>query len=141
VSTALAVICRKAHGFLNARPGNVGEASKRPETWNEFRIEDIHLGKEWLASLTDVSASPYLTKRPNLAADAAKSAVGGVTAERWFALSKWAKERALLQGWERSLAYSLGRRVAGGLTPSDKQAVQGERILARAVELGFEPGT
>jgi hypothetical protein len=140
VSTALAVVCRKAHDFLNARTGNVGEASKKPETWTEFRDSEIRLGREWLSCLTDTPVVSYLPKKEAPGAAAASGALSGVAPETWFALAKWAKERGLLKSWERSLAFSLGKVAARGAAPSAKQAVHGERILARAVELGFSVG-
>ena len=62
---------------------------------------------------------------------------GEVEAEVWFGLSNWAKETGNLAGWERSLAYSLGRLSSAGRLPSMKQAKQGLRILVEARRLGF----
>ena len=67
----------------------------------------------------------------------AQQAIAELDAEYWFGLSKWAKERGLLQGWERSIAYSLGKLAAQGKVPSPKQAIQGERIAERASGLGY----
>ena len=79
----------------------------------------------------------YPPKKINPETLAAKQEVTLASAEDWFALAKWAKERGLLEGWERSLAFSLGKLAARGADPSDKQAVQGARIMKRARELGF----
>jgi hypothetical protein len=68
---------------------------------------------------------------------AAVEMAGLVPSEVWYALSKWAKETNSLQGWQRSLAYSLGRIGDRRLTPSPRQAVQGCRLLLEARRLGF----
>jgi hypothetical protein len=63
--------------------------------------------------------------------------VADIAANDWFALAKWSKERGFLEGWERGLAFSLGKLAARSAQPSAKQAVQGARIAERAKELGF----
>lgn len=70
-------------------------------------------------------------------AAASSNAVINIPASDWFELAKWSKEHGFLEGWERSLAFSLGRLAARGAQPSPKQAVQGARIAERAKELGF----
>jgi len=58
-------------------------------------------------------------------------------ADTWFKIAHWAKVNAHLQPWQRSLAFSLGIRRQKGLPPTDKQAVQGRRILTDCEKLGF----
>ncbi|HVT90637.1 MAG TPA: AIPR family protein [Tepidisphaeraceae bacterium] len=139
VSAALLVACRAAHVFLTGRPGNIGEASKKPETWADFRSMKLDVGDTLNKGLRQSAAIPYPAKKLNPETEAAKEGVTQATADYWFALSKWAKEHGFLEGWERSLSYSLGRLVAKGSIPSDKQAIQGARIMTRARELGFSP--
>jgi len=67
----------------------------------------------------------------------ALSEIEGIAGETWFALSKWTKETGNLQGWQRRLAYSLGKLVSEGGTPSPKQAVQGRILFTEAARLGF----
>ncbi len=138
VTSALRTICKEAHAFLTARAGNVGEASKRPETWTEFRGRDFDVGEAWKKHATAEPVSSYPAKKPSPEAEAARSNVKTVSASDWFALAKWSKEHGFLEGWERSLSFSLGRLLARGAEPSDKQAIQGARILTRARELGFQ---
>ncbi len=57
--------------------------------------------------------------------------------EIWFGLAHWAKKNAVLQPWERSLAYSMGRLASHGRQPSVKQARQARRIHSEAASLGF----
>lgn len=59
--------------------------------------------------------------------------------EAWFQLAQWAKQTEHLQSWQRGLAFSIGRVVAGGRQPSAKQVVQALKILDEADRLGFEP--
>jgi len=129
--------CREAHKFLASRSGNVGEASKRPETWAQFRDMQLPVGDGWRGALREQPRVEYPTHRPNPEAQSAKDAIAPLSAEHWFTLSKWAKDRGLMEGWERSLAYSMGRLAARGMPPSDKQAIQAARINQRAHELGF----
>jgi hypothetical protein len=137
VSGALLIACREAHRFLTSRSGNVGEASKKAETWAEFRDLSLEIGDEWGKEMKDGPAVIYRPKKSSPESNAAREAVAQVTPACWFSLAKWAKERGFLQGWERSIAFSLGRLAAQGKPPSDKQVVQGARILTRAQELGF----
>src|SRR5207249_10721125 len=52
------------------------------------------------------------------------SDVASVPAETWFELSHWARETGNLQGWQRGIAFGLGKLAKQGRTPSRKQAVQ-----------------
>lgn len=140
LSAALLAICREAHSFLTARSGNIGEASKRPETWAQFRPLEFDLGKDWRLNSVDVPIASYPSKKPSADVAAASNVVATITAGDWFALAKWSKEHGFLKGWERSLSFGLGKLAARGARPSAKQAVQGARIAERAKELGFAFG-
>jgi hypothetical protein len=140
LAPALRVVCREAHVFLSARTGNVGEASKKPETWTLFRSLGFELGDAWQGSLLATPVVAYPARKPSAEATAFSNVVVDIAANDWFALAKWSKEHGFLEGWERSLAFSLGRLAARGAQPSPKQAVQGARIAERAKELGFAFG-
>jgi len=137
VAGTLRVICKEAYEHLTTRPGNVGEASKKPDTWSAFRDKALPVADEWREALKEGSNIAYSPRRPNQEAAAARDAIAAVPAEYWFTLSKWAKDRGLLEGWERSLSYGMGKIVARGGSPSDKQAIQAARIVERARNLGF----
>ena len=137
ISAAILVACREAHKFLTSRAGNVGEGSKKPETWAEFRELTLEVGDEWSKGIKDGPAVTYPPKKSTPESEAAREAVAHVSAADWFGLAKWAKDRGFLEGWERSIAFSLGRLAAQSKAPSDKQVVQAARILTRARELGF----
>ena len=137
VSEVLLIACREAYRFITSCAGNVGEACKKPETWATFRGLELKVGDEWRKEIREGPAVAYPPRKSNPEALAAKQTVILASAENWFALAKWAKERGLLEGWERGLAFSLGKLIARGAEPSDKQAVQGARIMKRALELGY----
>ncbi len=69
--------------------------------------------------------------------DANVASINQIPADVWFAISKWAKERGVLQSWQRSLSYSIGRLISQGRVPSTKQATQGLRLMRDALYLGF----
>lgn len=60
-----------------------------------------------------------------------------IDAATWFRIAHWAKKNDHLQPWQRGLAYSLGRRRADGIAPTEKQTIQGHRVLQACRELGF----
>ncbi len=133
LTTALLTVCREAHGFLTNRLGNVGEASKKSEVWAEFRARQIDLPQHWLDEIREAPSQPYLPSKISQKAEALRSQLSGIPAEKWFGLAKWAKERGFLEPWERSLAFSLGRLAARNAPFSDKQAVQArESSIERA---------
>jgi hypothetical protein len=102
---------------------------------------ELEVGERWRTALREGPAFAYPPKQDSPATEAARHAVAQIKADHWFALAKWAKERGFLEGWERGLAFSLGKLASGGVKPSDKQVIQGARIVARAAELGFSPKT
>ena len=118
ITSALRAICKEAHAILTARAGNVGEASKRPETWAEFRDLDFNVGEGWKKDATAAPAAAYPAKKPNAEVEAARSTVKAVSANNWFALAKWSKEHGFLEGWERSLSFSLGKLASRGTDPT-----------------------
>ena len=117
LSSALLVVCGEAHRYLTSRIGNVGEASKKPEVWAEFREMEFEVGDGLRNIPPGAPEVTYPDKRPSAEAQAARAIVALVPANRWFALSKWSKERGFLEGWERSLSFSLGKVAARGGHP------------------------
>jgi len=137
LTDSLSVICREAHSFLSQQPGNVGEATKKPDTWTVFRARRIDTTRDWGGFVSEVPVTSYPVRKPSAAATTARTAITAISANNWFALAKWSKEHGFLEPWERRLAFSLGKLAARGTVPSEKQAVQGARIAERARELGF----
>jgi len=61
-----------------------------------------------------------------------------VPADKWFQISKWAKETNNLKPWQRGLAFSIGKLCGQSKPVSPKQAKQGMIILEEAERLGFK---
>lgn len=61
--------------------------------------------------------------------------------ETWFALAKWGKDTGLLNAWERSFAFNIGRALHAEREITPKQLKQSERVLNSAYEKGFEAPT
>jgi hypothetical protein len=123
---------------------NISEWAKKEECWKAILDLEWEPPKALLADLDNgtartrtaaaaASIGEQLTDEERAAMDAVNS-LGG---DSWMALSGWAKETGSLQGWERSLAFNLGRLLKYGRSPSRKQAIQGARILSEARRLGF----
>lgn len=123
---------------------NVTEWCKKEECWAAIRKLRINLP----ASFKEVLASTPEVAEPPASAETTGSGNGSeqiimevqtVPAEVWFGLAKWAKETDNLQGWQRSLSFSLGKYVTNGWTPSEKQAIQGKKLFEQAKAAGFRP--
>jgi len=134
-----------AHQSIVNPPGgeNIGEWCKNVRCWNSFKETDFTISEE-------LSRQLISTARPNMVSESNKGVAAAtevedqkidevkqVTAETWFALSRWAKETNNFQTWQRSLLFSIGTIVGRGKTPTYKQANQGLKVLKEAKEKGF----
>jgi hypothetical protein len=115
---------------------NIGEWCKRPECWSHLLALQVEVKlPEGLADGPTSGATPIeaLSGPERVLVEA----VGAVPADVWFAVASWAKSTESLQGWQRSLAYSLGGLPGRSRKPSLKQATQGRKLLFEARRLGF----
>ncbi len=140
ITGAIDSIAHAAREYLTHPPGgkNITEWCKKPDCWEKFVEFPVVLPKGW----DDVLGEPEelrVEESTNPARQATIAQVRGLSAEYWFGLSKWAKERSHFQPWQRSLAFSLGRLASGGRAPSPKQAAQAIKIMETARELGYAP--
>jgi hypothetical protein len=142
----IADLSHQVYAVLTDPPGaaNVTEYAKRETCWKRVRELSITLPDDLVAELVPVGRPARSVASVGLSGvqpeeQQAIEKVTAVGADGWFALSRWAKQTENLQPWERSLAFSLGKLVRHGRSPSRKQAVQGERILEDAHRLGFRP--
>jgi hypothetical protein len=125
-----------------AQSKNLSEWAKKEPCWEHIRDSDLGL-KSWgpylkkLAKQAPSDAGEVDLSSNTPEQDALIREVAGYPPEMWFAIAKWAKETNTLQGWQRALAFSLGRLLSNGKGPSVKQATQGSKILAEAKRLGF----
>jgi len=72
------------------------------------------------------------------AADVA--AIDAVSAKDWFSIAKWAADNDHLEGWQRKIAFTLGKCAANSWKPSEKQVHHGVMILKEVRRLGFKSG-
>lgn len=126
---------------------NVSSWSKTAAAW--IAVQEIDWSPE--SGLTSYSPAADETRMAvaasqaaiGLAADdediAARGRVEEYGSQAWFQLSSWAKETDNLQGWQRGIAFSVGRLLAADKTPSAKQVTQANKILDEASRLGFVP--
>ncbi len=128
------------------RGGNVTEWSKKKDCWDKVQDVDIPEVRSLAAGVLLSShsaearrrrAHEALTDYTTPSEQALIDELAKTPSKTWFELSKWAKETDNLQGWQRGLAFSLGRLAASNRPPSRKQAAQGEKILREAQRLGF----
>lgn len=129
--------------FESAGTRNISEWAKKEDCWKAILTmpwavpddlaKSLTTGGRRTKTTTDTSIGELLTDDERTALQAVTS----ITGDDWFGLSQWAKQTGNLQSWQRSLAFSLGRIVQAGSTPSRKQANQGALILDEAKRLGF----
>ena len=121
---------------------NITEWCKRMECWDQVRETKIDIGQALERELIDVGRTA--NRRPDRGIEGPNEQemtlirqVSDVSADQWFQISKWAKETNNLQGWQRSIAFSIGKVISRGGSVSPKQAKQGIKILEEAKTLGF----
>src|SRR5690606_2703744 len=141
---AIRTVSHEVHRIITNPPNNrnITEWCKRKECWDQVRETKIDLGGALEQELIDVGSTAG--RQPNRSIEgpneqdiALIKQVSDVPADEWFQISKWAKETNNLQGWQRSIAFSIGKIVARGGAVSPKQAKQGVRILEEVEALGF----
>jgi hypothetical protein len=146
VLSAMLDLSKEVWEHINHPPPNVknlGEWAKREACWTSLREkphplpalepELVDVGPGEGSPLERVPASTPLS--PEVEAEIAL--VGSKSADWWFGLARWAAQTNNFQGWERKLAFSLGRIVASGRRATPRQAHQGARILREAGESGY----
>lgn len=141
---AIRKIARQVQSIITDPPngGNITEWCKRKECWDRVRESRFEMGEALNRELIEVGRADG--PRPDKGIEGANdedlvliSLVSGIPAERWFQISKWAKETSNLQGWQRGIAYSIGRALNNGKEVSRKMAKQGVAILEESRALGF----
>ena len=124
---------------------NVGEWCKKEKCWLLIRDYEHELNSALQKELVSVSrpvattAVPATSSIDSLTAEEQKviDEVAAISAETWFALSRWAKETNNFQSWQRSLLFSVGSLIGRGQKPSIKQATHAIKAYHAAKEKGF----
>lgn len=135
----------KVHAHITTPPagGNITEWCKKEACWQNLDGAELALPEAFERELIPIErSSPQSVDRgidtPTAEERKLIGEVSEILPEVWFRIAKWAKETDNLQGWQRGLAYSMGRLLAGGREPSRKQAVQAKKILDDAARLGCD---
>ena len=122
---------------------NIGEWCKKEKCWSSIRDHSYSVSAELESELV---AAGYTSSKPvakgsidSLTDDEQKiiDEAAAVPAEKWFALSRWAKETNNFQPWLRSMLFSVGSLAGRGRKPSIKQSKQALKALREAEAKGF----
>lgn len=138
-------VSRMIHGRITNPPGgaNISEWCKKEKCWLDIQEADEELSDELKRELIDIGAqatrkeavnSIYSSNEEEQKLIDQATAIKGST---WFALSKWAKETGNFESWQRSILFSVGKRVSNGQPISFKQARQAMIVYEEAIRKGF----
>lgn len=136
IRAALAKMMVGVREVITQPPGNrnITEWCKRDDCW--AAILALPIGVD--GAQIDAQTPAFTRSDQPTNADGVVLAVAAVPSDVWFAASKWAKDTSTLLPWQRSLAYSLGRKAhIPGALPTPKQAIQGRKLMMEAIRLGF----
>ena len=135
---------RSQTGGKSAASGGVlGEWSKKEACWEGFRQVVIEIPADVETGLLSRDrahaggSASVLEEQTSEAESEQVTRVAQIPAQTWFDLAAWAKDTQTLLPWQRSLAFSLGRLASALKTPTRKQALHGDKIIAEARSLGF----
>ena len=145
IIAAIEDLAPKVHAALWSTAGsrNISEWAKKEDCWKAVKDlawgppDSLVSGSSSAARRTASTSTTSIGEHLSNDEQTAFRRVLAVAGDDWKALSAWAKETGNLQGWQRSIAFSLGRLIGSGKEPSRKQAVQGALILNEAQRLGF----
>jgi hypothetical protein len=136
------------HRTITNPPGgaNIGEWCKKEKCWDAVREYAYEISLQLQQELISISKPEYIVsaKSPSngisaITKDEAETIdkVCKISADTWFSLSKWAKETRNFEGWQRSIAFSVGTLIRRGKKPTYKQSNQALQVYKQAVNKGF----
>lgn len=147
LETEIVNISKLVHQHIINSPGgaNIGEWCKNIKCWNALKEKEYTISDQLEKELISVA-------RPNQKTAVNQGIITTITyeeneiieevknipAEKWFALSRWAKETNNFQTWQRSLLFSIGTLLGRNRTPTYKQANQALKAYREAENLGFK---
>ena len=142
LQTLIRTVSEEVHRRIVTPPrgGNVTEWCKSEDCWEAIKEITVRVPKAVVliaATQTNSGIDGVNGSGPDSAEDAVVAQVSAVPAETWFGLAKWASETKSLPPWQRTVAFSIARRLSQDKTPSIKQARHGLSALQAARELGF----
>lgn len=139
-------VSRFVQALIVNPPGgaNVSEWCKKEKCWLAIREYEYELSEALKRELVSVAYPASSTQRVvggiNAITEKEQALIDEackISAETWFAMSRWAKETRNFQPWQRSLLFSVGSIVGRGQKPSVKQATQSLKAYKEALEKGF----
>lgn len=146
---AVATLAPLVHANLLAGAGarNVSTWAKSSAAWDEVKSISWDAGALVGAAAAYPAQPRAVVARGESAVDLApteeeiegRERVEELGAQAWFQLSAWAKEAGHLQGWQRGIAFSVGKKLSLRQPPTEKQVAQAVIILDEARRLGFVP--
>ena len=145
LKTAIENVSKHVFDFITNPPGgrNVTEWCKNEKCWNGLKEKGIELPVALQKELIAVGKSKVVDNDSIAMPDAGERerivAACEYSAEAWLALSLWAKATDNLQGWQRGIAFSVGKLIGRGSSPSHKQAHRALEAMEQAKQLGFDP--
>jgi hypothetical protein len=143
MTEAIKSLSLEVHSVITHPPGsrNITEWCKRKECWDKIsaiRASPMtSLEREFRGVETATANRRDKGIEPGEADAALTAKLTTLSSDTWFRISKWAKETGNLEGWQRSLSFSIGRLIASGLSISQKQALQAVKIMEEVRRLGF----
>lgn len=127
--------------LADAEHKNVTEWCKREKCWESILTlaDDVSadLDAELLANkgrIPNMFDDAVVTPEQQTQIDDVKS----VPAEKWKEMSAWGKQTDRLTAWQRSFAFSIGKQMLQGKTPTAKQAKYASQILEVVRKAGFK---
>jgi len=148
---SIIAVSKFVHEIITNPPGgaNIGEWCKKAKCWESVKEHQYVISEELSKELISVDRTvPVLSRAVGAEASSFNAAteeeikvinqVSSISASTWYALSKWAKETNNFQGWQRSIAFSVGQTLARGKKPSYKQSVQAIKMYDEAKSKGFD---
>lgn len=142
----IVTVSKIVHDIIIDAPGgaNIGEWCKKEKCWAAIKETSFTISSELETELVETGYTPAKKAVPTNSIDSLTedeqniiNEAVAVSAETWFALSRWAKETSNFQPWLRSMLFSVGTLIGRGRKPSIKQAWHALKALQDAEDKGF----
>lgn len=127
--------------LADAAGKNVSEWCKREKCWESvLEIEDDVSGDLDAELLTSNGRIPNMFDDAELTDEQQSQIdrVKAVSGDKWKEISSWGKQTDRLTAWQRSFAFSIGKQMSMGKTPTAKQAKFAVQILDLVAKAGFK---
>lgn len=146
LESEITAISKLVHQYITNPPGgaNISEWCKNPKCWEkllewEYKISET-LNEE-LISVARPTAIKEINHGINTTTESEMEVINSsveISADKWFALSRWAKETNNFETWQRSIVFSVGTIIGREKKPSYKQANQAMKVYNEAIRKGFK---